>query len=141
MTMPDDGGLSRIQQRLNAIPKQVKEALGPALLKQANAIADTQRQLAPVETGALRDSIVVTGPGQMTPPCSQPGGSATVPENAVMITVGNEDVRYPHLVEYGTAKAHAQPFFWPGFRLNRAKARTALKRAASAAVRKNWGKP
>lgn len=138
--MPDDGGLSRIQQRLNAIPGKVKAALQPALLKQAEKIADSMRALAPVASGDLRDSIAVTGPGGRTPPYSQPGGSMTVPENAVAITVGNEDVRYPHLVEFGTKKAHAQPFFWPGFRLNRTKVKTALKRAASAAVRKNWGK-
>lgn len=139
--MSSDGGLSRVQQRLNAIPKQVKGALTPALLKQAEKIADTMRDLAPVASGDLRDSITVTGPGESTPPYSQPGGMMTVAENAVAITVGNEDVRYPHLVEYGTAKAHAQPFFWPGYRLNRTKAKAALKRAAGAAVRKNWGKP
>jgi HK97 gp10 family phage protein len=124
-----------------AIPKDVKDALQPALLKQATAVADTMRSLAPVDSGDLRDSIEVTPAGKSTPPYSQPGGMMTVPENAVAITAGNEEVRYPHLVEYGTAKAHAQPFFWPGYRLNRTKAKRALKRAASAAVRKTWGKP
>lgn len=138
--MANDGGLSRIQQRLNAIPREVKAALEPALLKQAETIAATMRQLAPVRTGELRDSIAVTGPGQMTPPYSQPGGATVVPLTGVMITVGGEEVRYPHLVEYGTKHAHAQPFFWPAYRLHRDKAKRALKRAASAAVRKQWGR-
>jgi len=43
-------------------------------------------------------------------------------------------------VEYGTKKAPAQPFFWPAYRLHRTKAKKAIKRAASAAVRKNWGR-
>ena len=30
-------------------------------------------------------------------------------EGAVLITVGNSDVRYAHLVEYGTANSPAQP--------------------------------
>lgn len=141
--MPNDGGLSRIQARLNAIPRNVKAALEPALLKQGNAIADTMRALAPDDPATgdpdLKTSIAVTGPGQQTPPYSQPGSNMTVPENAVAITVGGEEVRYPHLVEYGTIKAPAQPFFWPAFRLHRSKAAKALKRAASAAVRKNWG--
>lgn len=138
--MPNDGGLSRIQQRLNAIPGNVKAALQPALLKQGDAIADTMRSLVSVDSGDTRDSIAVTGPGQSTPPFSQPGGQMVVVENAVAITVGNEDVRTPHLLEYGTAKAPAQPFFWPAYRLHRTRAKKALKRAAGAAVRKQWGK-
>ena len=143
--MANDGGLSRIQQRLNAIPREVKAALEPALLKQANTIADTMRQLAPDDpkTGEpdLVTSIAVTGPGQQTPPYSQPGGTMAVAENAVAITVGGEEVRYPHLVEYGTKHAHAQPFFWPAYRLHKTKAKRALKNAARMAVRKNWGQP
>lgn len=137
--MADDGGLSRLQRRLAAIPKAVKAAAQPALLKQAEEMADTMRALAPVESGALRDSIVVTPAGQSTPPYSQPGGSMVVPENAVAITVGNTDVRYPHLVEYGTKKAPAQPFFWPAVRLHQKKAQRAIKAGIRKAVRNNWG--
>ena len=143
--MSDDGGITRLRNRLAAIPGQVKQATMPALLKQANAIANTMRNLAPDDpaTGEpdLRTSIEVTGPGQSTPPYSQPGGKMVVPENAVAITVGGEDVRYPHLVEYGTAKAPAQPYFWPAFRLHRRKSQAAIKRAVGKAVRENWGKP
>ena len=143
--MANDGGLSRIQQRLNAIPREVKAGLEPALLKQANAIADTMRQLAPDDpkTGEpdLHTSIEVTGPGQNTPPYSQPGGTMLVAENAVAITAGGEDVRYPHLVEYGTTRSRAQSFFWPAYRLHKVKAKRLLKSAARMAVRKNWGSP
>lgn len=41
---------------------------------------------------------------------------------------------YPHLVEYGTTKAPAQPFFWASFRLHRAKAAKAIKRTIGKAV-------
>jgi HK97 gp10 family phage protein len=141
--MPDDGGLSRLQHRLAAIPKAVKDAAQPALLKQANAMAATMRTLAPDDpaTGApdLRTSIAVTPGGQATPPYSQPGGSMVVPENAVAVTVGNTDVRYPHLVEFGTSKAAAQPFFWPAVRLHQRKAQRAIKTGIRKAVRQNWG--
>lgn len=143
--MTDDGGISRLRNRLLAIPGAVKESVRPALMKQANAMADTMRSLAPDDpaTGEpdLKTSIEVTGPGETTPPYSQPGGTMTVPENAAAITVGGEEVRYPHLVEYGTTKAPAQPFFWPAVRLHRKKAAAAIKRAVGTAVRKNWGKP
>lgn len=91
------------------------------------------------DTGALIDSIAVTGPGQSTPPYSQPGGAKVMGEAEAGITVGNSDVRYPHLVEHGTKDAAAQPFFWPAFRLGRKRAAARIKRAMSKAVRDNWG--
>jgi HK97 gp10 family phage protein len=132
--------LARLQARLDAIPKAVKDAVQPALLKSGNELADRMRQLAPEDTGALKDSITVTTAGKQTPPYSQPGGSQTVPENAVAVTVGNTDVRYPHLVEYGTARAAPQPYFWISYRLLRRRIQNRLKRAISKAVREGWNR-
>ena len=141
--MSDDGGLRRFQARMRAIPKAVREAVQPALVKSADETADLMRRMAEGsrDTGALIESITVTGPGQTTPPYSQPGGSYTVRENEAVITAGNSEVRYPHLVEHGTTKAEAQPFFWPGWRLGRKRAAARIKRAMSKAIRDNWGKP
>lgn len=133
--MPDDGGLSRFQKRMNAIPKEVRAAVQPALVKSAEETANAMRRLAPVDSGDLRDSIAVTPPGQATPPYSQPGGSYHVPENAVAITAGNTDVRYAHLAEYGTTDTAAQAYFWPGFRLHRKRSLNRIKGAISKAVR------
>ncbi|AMM83146.1 HK97 gp10 family phage protein [Martelella lutilitoris] len=138
--MADDGGISRLKKRLNAIPKDVREAVAPDLLKSGNELAATMKQLAPEDSGDLKDSIAVTGPGEQTPAYSQPGGSKTLPENAVAVTVGNEEVRYPHLVEYGTSKTEAQPYFWPSVRLLKKRITNRTKRAVSKAVRKHWGK-
>lgn len=137
--MTDDGGLSSFQRRMRAIPKAARAAVAPALVKSAEEIADVMRSLAPDDpaTGApdLKSSIVVTGPGQSTPPYSQPGGSKIVEENAAAITAGNADVRYPHLQEYGTTHHAAQPFFWPGFRLGRKRALARIKRAIGKAIK------
>ena len=133
--MSDDGGLSKFQRRMQAIPKAAREAVKPALMKGGYEIADAMESLAPEDTGDLVGSIAVTLPGQSTPPYSMPGGSYTVPENQVAVTVGNTDVRYPHLVEYGAVHAPAQPFFWPGFRLARKKAENRIKRAIGKAIR------
>jgi HK97 gp10 family phage protein len=142
--MTNDGGIGRLKQRLAAIPKNVKEAVLPTLVKQADAMAATMRRLAPDDPATdapdHKSSIEVTPAGQQTPPYSQPGGSMVVPENAVAITDGNTDVRYPHLLEYGTAKMNAQPFFWPAVRLHRKKAQQAIKRGVARAVKKEWGK-
>lgn len=130
-----DGGLSSFQRRMKAIPKAARTAVRPVLVRQGDAMADTMRSLAPVDEGDLWSSIAVTEPGQATPPYSQPGGSMVVPENAVAITVGHTDVRYAHLVEYGTTKTQAQPFFWPAFRMSRKKAMAAIKRGIGKAIR------
>lgn len=138
--MANDGGIGRLKQRLAAIPDEVKKAVQPSLQKQAGQMAASMRGFVPVDKGDLQGSIKVTPGGQQTPAYSQPGGSMVVPENAVAITVGNSDVRYGHLVEYGTAKASAKPFFWPAVRLHNKRAKKAIRSAIGRAVKKNWGK-
>ena len=56
------------------------------------------------------------------------------------MTVGNEEVRYPHLVEYGTAEAPAQPYFWPAVRSLRTRINNRLNRVARKAARELWSK-
>lgn len=126
---------ARLQRRLANIPKAVKRAVEPALVQSGNELVAAMRALAPEDTGALKDSIEMTLPGQSTPPYSQPGGSTIAKENQVLVTAGNHAVRYPHLVEYGTASAPAQPFFWPAYRLKRKRLSSRIKRAISKAVK------
>ena len=122
---------------MKALPEAVREAVKPALVKGAEEIAALQRAAAEAsrDTGDLIDSIKVTGPGGTTPPYSQPGGTHTVGELEAVVTAGNSEVRYAHLVEHGTAKAEAQPFFWPGVRLGRKRATARIKRAISKAIK------
>lgn len=136
-----DNGLDRMNRRFAAVLTNVREVVQPALVKGAEEIAATQRQLAPEDTGDLKDSITVTPPGGTTPAYSQPGGSRTAKDGEAIVTAGNIGVRYPHLVEYGTSDAPAQPFFWPGFRLKRKRAQDRIKRAISKAVRTGWDAP
>ena len=133
--MARDGGLERFHRRMQAIPVDVRAAVRPALVSAAEDMAVTMRALAPEDTGALKRSIAVTGPGQATPAYSQPGGSSVVGDLQAAVTAGETAVRYAHLVEYGTARAPAQPFFWPAVRLHRKKAAAKIKRAISKAVR------
>lgn len=128
----------RLKRRLAAVPLAVKDAVTPSLIKGGEEIAAAMEALAPEDTGDLVASIEVTPPRQATPAYSQPGGSTVAEENQVLITAGNSDVRYPHLVEYGTANALAQPFFWPGYRLSRKRAVNRIKRNIKKAVREAW---
>ena len=133
--MASDGGLSSFQKRMREIPEAARKAIAPAVMQSAYDIADIMEGLAPEDEGDLIGSIAVTGPGQTTPPYSQPGGSMVVPENTAAITVGNADVRYPHLQEFGTTHHAAQPFFWPGFRMGRKRALDRIKRAVGKAIK------
>lgn len=133
--------LDRLRKRLDAIPKTVREAVAPALNRSGDELAGRMKQIVPVESGDLRQSIEVTPGGSSTPPYSQPGGSMIVPENAVAVTVGNSKVRYGHLVEYGTLHAHAQPFFWVSVRLLRKRITNRVKRSISKAVKDGWNSP
>jgi HK97 gp10 family phage protein len=127
--------LRRLQRRFEAIPKAMRAAVHPALIKSGEELAGRMKALAPEDTGALKDSIAVTPPGQSTPAHSQPGGSRVAGENQVLVTAGNSEVRYPHLVEYGTAESPAQPYFWPAYRLSKKRIVNRVKRAVSKAVR------
>jgi HK97 gp10 family phage protein len=134
--------LETLNKRLAAVPKAARQAVQPSLQKSGLELVAAMQTLAEPsrDTGDLIASIEMTPGGEQTPAYSQPGGSQTVPDNAVMITAGNTDVRYPHLVEYGTAKAAAQPFFWPAFRLLRRRLQNRTKRAIGRAVRESWAK-
>jgi len=133
-----DTGTAGFKRKLRRVMDASREELTKALIKSAEETARAQRALVPVDTGALRDSITVTGPGQRTPAYSQPGGSEMVPENQVWVTAGNQEVRTGHLVEYGTKHAPAQPWFWPGYRITSRRNKARHKRALSKAVRENW---
>lgn len=140
--MASKNGLAETLAAFDRIKRAPREALRPALIKAGHLIADAQETLAESsrDTGALIDSISVTLPGRSTPPYSQPGGSRVAGETEVIVTVGDADVRYAHLVEFGTSHSEAEPFFWPGYRLTRDEAKRILSRAAKKAVKDAWNK-
>lgn len=142
----------RLFAKLRRLAPETQRELVQANRKSAYEMASTAKGFAPVKTGKLRDSIEVTPPGAVPPSYSQ--GAAQVPPGAFMVTAGNSQVRYPHLVEYGT-HAHAQagmfegtthpgnppqPFFWPAYRLLRKRMRSRASRAITKAVKKVAGK-
>jgi HK97 gp10 family phage protein len=166
--LADDGGLSRIQQRMAMIPKRVREAVKPSIEKAADEIVALAISLCPVDKGALRDSIEWTwgtAPAGSLALAMGSGGDLTI-----TVYAGNDEVFHARWVEFGTAsgmfggriateavgkrgrkkkgrkiyRSHpgttAQPFFFPAYRLGKKQAATRIKRAISKAVRENWGK-
>lgn len=126
----------RLEARLKAIPKEVVEALRPALIKGAEEYAAAMRALVPVDEGDLKASITVTAPGETTPAYAEGGGRRTAGPNQALVTVGNEDVRHGHLQEFGTVKQEAQPFMRPGARLAKPRAQRRINRAIGQAIKK-----
>lgn len=142
MPRKTDNGLAGFNAALDQILKNAEQDITPALLKSGHEFAGMAKALAPVDTGALRDSIEVTPPGGTTPGYSQPGGSRVAGPTEVIVTAGNTDARYVHLVEFGTADTEAQPFFWPAWRVLRTRLRNRVSRVTRKAVRDGWkGKP
>lgn len=143
-------GLGKLTRKLKSIPIEARKAAREAVVDGATEIANLQQNLAPYDDGELHDSIHVTKPGETTPPYSHPGGSRTAGPEQAIITAGNTEVRYAHLVEYGT-KGHpqggmfdgtthpgtaAQPFFWPSVRALRRRAKSRITRSITGAIKK-----
>jgi HK97 gp10 family phage protein len=139
-------GRDRMRKVLKALPKTVRAELRRGILEAAEKVADDQRSLAPVRTGALRDSIKVTPGDENLPLYASLKSRRTEkdPELSAIITAGNTKVRYAHLVEFGTAPhinqgefpgtsnpgAPAEPFFYPAFRAGKRKAQATINKAA-----------
>ncbi|MGV3649844.1 MAG: HK97-gp10 family putative phage morphogenesis protein [Devosia sp.] len=162
-------GLKSLEAKLKRIPKEARSAIRQALAESADDIVSTMKNLAPVskngshgwEPGMLRESIVATfGDGSVPKYAAfrNRRGRRPVqsndPDLSVTITAGNEDVRYAHLVEFGTAPringgkfkgtrhpgTAAQPFFYPGYRAHRRRVKARISRAISRSARKAVGK-
>lgn len=126
---------ARALRRLDAISKAVREQIVKSNLEAAEEVVAQMKRVAPKDTGALAESIVATPGGQMTPAHSQPGGSYMVPENQVVITAGDNAVRYAHLVEWGNNENEPQPFFFPVLRTMKKQIAAKIRRGVRKAFR------
>ena len=132
--------LQKVLARIEGIPEAIRAELKPTLQQSGDELAGLMAHLAEPsrDTGAMIESITVTPPGGTTPAYSQPGGSRTANDLETIVTVGDHEVRYPHLVEYGTADAAAQPFFWPAVRSLQRRINGRTNRAIRKIVTKWW---
>ena len=147
-------GRDRLRFVLTKMPKEVRRSLRAAILSAADDVANMQRRLVPVETGKLRDSIKVTPGDQDLPRYAQLRSKRQFPDPylAAIITVGNSEVRYPHLVEFGTAPhinegrfpgtlnpgTPPRPFFYPGYRASKKRAQAKINSAARKGIRNGF---
>lgn len=131
-------GLEKLQKKLNAMPKSVKQEIRKALEQSAEEIVSLARNLVPVDKGDLRDSIGWTY-GDV-PKGSISLGSVRASELTGDLTItvyaGNSKAFYARWQEFGTQKMQAQPFFYPAYRALRRRAKGRVTRATNKAAKK-----
>lgn len=140
--------LPQLRNKLKKLRAATAVPMKTAMEKAAELVTDEQRRLVPFVTGALHDSIQWT---HGTPPAyaafkGKKGFQQGVNETRITITAGNTEVRYAHLVEFGHSgemdvalgvenKKGARPFFYPGYRAMRKKARAIIAADVRKAVK------
>ncbi|NMG39888.1 HK97 gp10 family phage protein [Chelativorans sp. ZYF759] len=136
-------GLDRLKRKLTqSIPQRAKAVTRQAMEKSAEEIVKSMRQLVPVKTGRLRDSIGWTW-GDAPEGAVVVGSSAPVGAGTMKITIyagirGNNNYDqgfYVRFIEFGTQAMAAQPFFFPAYRLNKKRSANRIKRAIRKGVK------
>lgn len=137
-------GVAQFTKRLTKdIPALVQAAARDAMEKGAEDVVAMMKRLAPVESGALRDSISwIWG--------DAPAGSFIIGTvggreyKTMRITIyagglADEDVFYARFLEFGTQKMRAHPFFYPAWRAKRRSVKNRISRTISKALKAEGG--
>jgi HK97 gp10 family phage protein len=153
-------GTDKLRRKLTKFPKAAKFEIERAMIKGAREMVSMAKRMAPVKTGALRDSIQWNFAEDSPAYASlkgRTGGKPSSPDDpAIVVTAGGAGtrkeggVRYAHLVEFGApphiaggmfeGAAHpgaaAQPFFYPSWRAVRKRVKSRISRAVNSAAKK-----
>ncbi len=141
MTSKRDDGLAKTLAAFDRLKKEPAEAMMKAVMKSAQEVAAHAKALAPVESGALRDSITVTPPGGTAPAYPLPGGAIerhTAQPFEVLVTAGDAATPYAHYIHDGTKEIEANPFLRRAFRLLVQRAFRRIDRAGKKAAKMSW---
>ena len=115
--------LARLNARFAAVSQAARDAVVPALDKGADQLVAAAKHLAPEDDGTLRDSI------------RKEDGEHPLER---VVIAGGGDAFYAVHVEHGTAQAHAQPFFYPAYRLHKKQIQNRIKRSIGKAIKDEW---
>lgn len=149
--------------QIASLPQAIRDEVRKALEVSAKETTDLQRRFAPVDTGTLRASIgytfgaapdgvtlstaIGTGAGDVARAAKIESGLAVTlfaggPSTTKDLRGGDSGMEYDYAFaqEFGTRKRKAQPFFFPGYRFGRKRAKARMRRAIRAGARKALGK-
>lgn len=141
-------GKEKFDKQLAALPALMKAEIRKALEVSAEEATDLMRRFVPVKSGALRASICHSLEGGAPKGTTLKTGStmdnarAAKREAGLSVTMfaGGGAAYYAGFQEFGTVKQPAQPFFFPGYRLARKRAKARLARAVTNGAKKAFGK-
>lgn len=137
-------GLARLERKLKRLPAAAKDMIRAEMEKGADQIVAAMKSLAPVlkqpdkrrRAGALRDSIGWTwGKKPKYAVALAIVKASLAGDLTITIYAGNSEVRYAHLLEWGTVKMQAQPFFYVSWRAHRKSVRRSIRKAVNAAAK------
>lgn len=128
----------RLKAQLDRVPKVAVEAAAQAMEEGADEIVALMRSMAPRRTGELADSIAWTWG-------DAPKGALVIDEIRSGARRGEQYATlrltiyvgawYAHFPEFGTVKAPAHPFFFPGWRAKRREFRAKIRAAVRLAIK------
>jgi HK97 gp10 family phage protein len=113
----------RLRAKARAMQARVGASIFPAVVKAAEVIIATQKNLVPVDDGELRDSI------------HWEKASTAQNEARVNIIAGGTEAPYARIIEFGTVSHPRIRFFFPGYRIRKKQATAIIAKAVRAAVR------
>ena len=127
-------GLSELQSSLRKLPDKLREnALKNASAAGARVIRDDAKRRVPVDSGQLRDSIVVARTFRQR-------GRRVRLRGAVVIGIKGGARFYAHLIEFGTSRRAAEPFMRPALDAMAPKALKAMAGKLAKEINKAAGK-
>jgi HK97 gp10 family phage protein len=131
-------GKDEFLRQLQALPDAMRAEITKTLEVSAEETTDLMKRFAPVKTGALRASIgwnfgAPKEGSRLSSPARSAKGEADL---AAVMYAGDEVAFYARFQEFGTKKMAANPFFYPGYRYGRKRAKSRLSRAIRNGARK-----
>lgn len=136
-------GKDKFLAQIAALPQAMRDEITKALTASAEETTDLMKRFAPKQSGRLAASIGY-GYGEA------PKGSLTTAGNArsakaetglsVTMFAGGGEAFYARFQEFGTTNMSANPFFFPGFRFGKKRAKARLGRAIRNGAKKAFNK-
>jgi HK97 gp10 family phage protein len=135
-------GKDKFLKQLTGLPKEIRKEVKKALQASATETTDLMKRFAPVESGRLRASIGYTFDSDIPKGALSSDARAAKLETdmAVVMYAGGGDAFYARFQEFGTTEMSANPFFFPGYRFGRKRAKSRLQRAVRNGAKKAFGK-
>lgn len=114
----------RFHLKMEQLPRAVRKDLATAAEQNAREVSARQVQTAPKDKGDLKNSHKAT--------------PIKSPVNVVRwrISAGDDKAFYARMIEFGTPRNAAQPWFYPSYRVLRAKLKRRNATAARRAIRR-----